>query len=75
MMCSILLLDESGKCLLTGAAPSLPDFFNDTINGIEIGIGVGSCGTVAYTNERVIVTDIENDPYWVPTYLWSHEQN
>lgn len=64
MLCSILLLDESGKHLLSGAAPSLPGFFNEKINGIEIGMGVGSCGTAAYTNKRVVVTDIENDPNW-----------
>ena len=28
MLCSIMLLDNQGKHLLTGAAPSLPDFFN-----------------------------------------------
>ena len=66
MLCSILLLDDTGKHLLSGAAPSLPDFYNQAINGIEIGVGVGSCGTAAYTNERVIVEDIQNHPYWTP---------
>jgi len=66
MLCSILLLDESGQHLLKGAAPSLPDFYNTAIDGIEIGMGVGSCGTAAFTNERVIVEDIQNHPYWTP---------
>lgn len=66
MLCSILLLDETGKCLLSGAAPSLPDFYNEAINGINIGFGVGSCGTAAFTNERVIVEDIQTHPYWAP---------
>ncbi len=64
MLCSILLLDETGKHLLTGSAPSLPDFYNAAINGVEIGEGVGSCGTAAFINERVIVEDIQADPYW-----------
>lgn len=64
MLGSILLLDEAGNCLLNGAAPSLPDFYNEAINGIEIGLGVGSCGTAAFTNKRVIVEDIQNHPYW-----------
>ncbi|MDD2782361.1 sensor domain-containing diguanylate cyclase [Sulfuricurvum sp.] len=64
--CSILLLDEEGKHLLSGAAPSLPDFYNDAINGIEIGMGVGSCGTAAYLGKRVIVEDIMNHDYWKP---------
>lgn len=64
MLCSIQLLDDDGKHLLSGAAPSLPDFYNVAIHGVEIGVGVGSCGTAAYTNERVIVNDIQNHPYW-----------
>ena len=66
MLCSILLLDNEGKHLLTGAAPSLPDFYNAAIDGIEIGIGAGSCGTAAFTGQRVIVADVQTHPYWVP---------
>lgn len=66
MLCSILLLDHSGKKLKTGAAPSLPDFYNTAIDGVEIGIGVGSCGTAASTGELVIVEDIASHPYWLP---------
>jgi PAS domain S-box-containing protein len=63
-ICSILLLDESKKHLLLGAAPRLPDFYNEAIHGIAIGEGEGSCGTSAYTRQRVIVEDIETHPYW-----------
>jgi diguanylate cyclase (GGDEF)-like protein/PAS domain S-box-containing protein len=66
MLCSISLLDSAGKHLLTGAAPSLPGFFNAALNGIEIGIGAGSCGTAAFTGQRVIVEDIQAHPYWAP---------
>jgi diguanylate cyclase (GGDEF)-like protein/PAS domain S-box-containing protein len=66
MLCSVLLLDDVGQHLLSGAAPSLPDFYNETIHGIEIGMGAGSCGTAAFINERVIVDDIQTHPYWVP---------
>lgn len=64
MLCSILLLDGDGKRLNLGAAPSLPDFYNAAIDGIEIGEGVGSCGTAAATGVRVIVEDIKTHPYW-----------
>ncbi len=64
MRCSILLADETGKRLFHGAAPNLPDFYNQAINGIDIGFGVGSCGTAANTRQRVIVADIQNHPYW-----------
>lgn len=62
MLCSILLLDDEGKHLGRVVAPSLPDFYRDALNGIEIGAGVGSCGTAAFTGERVIVDDIETHP-------------
>ena len=64
MLCSLLLLDDTGKHLLIGAAPSLPDFYNEAINDIEIGVGFGSCGTAAFINERVIVENIQTHPYW-----------
>lgn len=63
-MCSILLMDDEGKHLLTGAAPSLPDFFNTAINGVKTGINVGSCGVAAFTGARVIIEDIVSHPFW-----------
>lgn len=64
MMASILLLDDAGKHLVEGAAPSLPEAWNKAVDGIAIGEGVGSCGTAAFRKERVVVSDIENDPLW-----------
>lgn len=64
MRCSILLLDLEGRHLLTGAAPSLPGFYNSTIHGLEIGIGAACCGTAAFTGQRVIVEDLQTHPYW-----------
>ncbi len=65
-LCSILLLDSDGKHFGDGVAPSLPDFYNSAVNGLKIGMGVGSCGTAAFTKERVIVADIATHPYWTP---------
>ena len=62
-LASILLLD--GKHLIVGSAPKLPNFYNLAIDGLEIGKGVGSCGTAAYTGQRVIVEDIFSHPYWL----------
>jgi len=61
---SVLLLDAGGTHLLTGAAPSLPAFYNEAIHGVAIGPAVGSCGTAAFTGERVLVADIQTDPLW-----------
>jgi len=65
ILVSILLLDRDGRHLITGAAPKLPDFYNKAIDGVEIGYGVGCCGTAAYTGERVVVEDIMTHPFWV----------
>lgn len=64
MLCSVLLLDESGTRLLLGAAPSLPDFYNEAINGLVIGPDVGACGTAAYFGKRVVCVDVATDPRW-----------
>lgn len=61
---SILLLSDDGKHLVHGAAPSLPQAYNDAINGIAVGPAVGSCGTAAFTGKTVVVTDIQSDPLW-----------
>jgi len=66
LLCSFLLISADGKHLLPGAAPSLPDFYNEAIDNLEIGDGVGSCGTAAFTRKRVIVEDIMTHPYWAP---------
>jgi diguanylate cyclase (GGDEF)-like protein len=61
---SVLLLSDDGKRLLSGAAPNLPEEYNNAINGIEIGPNIGSCGAAAFTCESVIVEDIEHHPNW-----------
>ena len=64
MLCSIVLLDDQGVHLARSIAPSLPDFYNQALVGLAIGVGQGSCGTAAATAERVIVEDIATHPYW-----------
>lgn len=69
MLCSILLLDQEKRHLRFGAGPSLPDFYNEAIDGLKIGKGVGSCGTAANNGERVVIDDINTHPYMQP-YLY-----
>ncbi len=64
LACTILLLDTKGKHLHHGAAPSLPKSYCQAIDGIAIGPEVGSCGTAAYKNELVTVSDITTDFRW-----------
>jgi PAS domain S-box-containing protein len=62
LMASVLLVQE-GR-LRHGAAPSLPDGYNRSADGIPIGEGFGSCGTAAHRGQPVIVHDIQTDPLW-----------
>ena len=64
ILTSILFLSEDGLRLQHGAAPSLPDAYNRAIDGIAIGEGVGSCGTVASRGAAVYADDIATDPLW-----------
>ena len=61
---SIMLVSEDGKHLRKAAAPNLPDFFVDAVDGIEIANGIGSCGTAAANRHLVIVDNIQTHPYW-----------
>ncbi|GAB4202791.1 MAG: hypothetical protein Fur006_56580 [Coleofasciculaceae cyanobacterium] len=63
-LCSFLLLDKNGVTLRYGAAPSLPEAYNQAFDGMTIGPYAASCGTAAYWGEAVIVEDIENHPVW-----------
>ena len=60
--CSILLVAD-GR-FVKGAGPSLPDDYNNAVDGYAIGPTVGSCGTAIYWNVPVIVEDIQADPLW-----------
>lgn len=73
--CSILILNDSKKNLLSGSAPSLPDFYNEAINGVEIGEKVGSCGSAAFKQERVIVEDIDTHENWQPYLALTQKAN
>ena len=66
LVCSVLLLDREREHLICGAAPSLPQFYNDAVEGLLIGEQVGSCGHAAATGELTIVADIQSHPYWQP---------
>ena len=64
MLGLVLLLDKDGRHLHVGAYDQLPKEYIDSIEALEIGPEVGSCGTACFTKERVIVTDIAEDKRW-----------
>jgi two-component system, cell cycle sensor histidine kinase and response regulator CckA len=65
LYCSILLIDSEQEHVSVGAGPSLPQEYNDAVEGLKIGPRVGSCGTAAFWNVPVVVEDIDEDPLWV----------
>jgi PAS domain S-box-containing protein len=62
--CTVQLVDPTGRLLVAGAAPSLPDSYTHAIDTVPIGVGEGSCGTAAARREMVIVEDIEQSDLW-----------
>jgi len=63
---SVLLLDEDGRRFATSFAPGLPASYNDALVGVEVGEGVGSCGSAAFAGRGVYVGDVAGHPYWTP---------
>jgi PAS domain S-box-containing protein len=62
MLCSVLK-EKNGR-LYNWASPHLPDAYNRKVEGTEIGLGNGSCGTAAFLRKKVEVSDIFHHPYW-----------
>ncbi|MDE3735827.1 EAL domain-containing protein [Pseudomonas resinovorans] len=63
-LCSVLLVDGDHKRLRLGAAPSLPDAFNQALDGQPIGPLAGACGTAVFRRQMVVSEDISEDPLW-----------
>ena len=63
-LCSLMLLDAAGQRFERVFSRSLPAFYSAALRGLAIGPGLGSCGSAAYTGERVVVEDIATHPYW-----------
>ncbi|WP_437967233.1 GAF domain-containing sensor histidine kinase [Sorangium sp. So ce260] len=63
-LCSVLLVDASKTHLRWASAPSLPEAYNQDVDGLRIGAVSGSCGTAIHRRQPVIVSDIEHDPLW-----------
>ncbi|MCY3003549.1 MAG: MASE1 domain-containing protein [Planctomycetota bacterium] len=59
---SLLLLE--GEKLRHSLAPSLPQSYCESVDGLEIGPRSGSCGTAAHSGEPCIASDIHSDPNW-----------
>lgn len=72
---SVLLYDEKRGTLHLGAAPTLPNSYNEAIEGLKVGLGAGSCGTAVFCKHSIYVVDIETDPLWLNYRAIAHEHN
>jgi PAS domain S-box-containing protein len=63
-LCSALLVDESGTRLIHGAAPSLPEAYNQALDGLSIAKGMESSGIAALLRQPEVVEDLAAHPYW-----------
>ena len=64
VLCSVMLVDATGRQLQPAAAPSLQASYVRAIDPVPIGDGQGSCGTAAARREMVIVEDVERSELW-----------
>ena len=60
----VCLMNPNGKELFPGAGPHIPAALTAAITPWPIGPNRGSCGTAAFTKQRVIIPDISNDLRW-----------
>ena len=59
---AVMLMDADGRHLRPAVGPRLANCWIEAITPLEIGPTVGSCGSAAFTKQRVIVSDIATDP-------------
>jgi PAS domain S-box-containing protein len=67
--CGIVLVDPTGTRLQHGAAPSLPDSYNESITGRPVNVDAGPCAMAVYLNAQVICADATSETRWA-TYAW-----
>lgn len=72
---SILLLNPDTNTLHCAYAPSLPEFYNEAIDGVAIGPEIGSCGAAAYHKRKVITENIDEHQNWVPFHPVTQKAN
>lgn len=64
LKCSILLVDQERNCFNLAAAPKLPEFYQDAIDGLALDATLGAFGEAAATGQRAITADIQTHPHW-----------
>lgn len=65
LICSLMVVDDSGSNLLLQAAPSLSSEYNAAMLTLPIRDGACCSGTAAYRCERIAIENIQTHPDWV----------
>ncbi|MCP4200533.1 MAG: EAL domain-containing protein [bacterium] len=60
----VTVVDPATSSLEVLAAPSLPEAFRESINGLTVGLAPGACCAAAYGNETIISDDLHADLVW-----------
>ena len=58
---ALMLVTPDGRSLELAASARLPDRMRDYLSKIEIGVGLGACGSAAAMGRQIVVRDIERD--------------
>jgi len=61
---AVMLMDTDGMRLWPAAGRRLPKGWIEAITPLTIGPDIGSCGSAAFLKQRMIVSDIANNPLW-----------
>lgn len=72
---SILRFDPQQNTLHVEYAPSLPDFYNQAIEGVRVGEKVGSCGAAAFLRQTVVAENINHHSNWQPYLALTQKAN
>ena len=67
--CGIYLIEWSGPTFHVGAAPSLPESFNEPLEGLALTATAGPCAAAALNKTQAICTDFESDPLWLESVI------
>ena len=62
--CSALILDQDKKHFTVAAAPGIPSFFNEAVESLVVGLGVGGCGDAVASGKNSFANNIETHPNW-----------
>jgi PAS domain S-box-containing protein len=61
---TIMLVDRENGCLRNAASHKLPPSYLDSVDGIRLDSGIGTCPVAAAENRPVFTPDLKADPRW-----------